>query len=188
MGESRGQGPAPTFYEERTNALGDVVVVRVGVGHAGAQADVRRHHRGARRRRLMEVLGIGEPADVVADARAHGVGLASDRRSPRVHTERHVEAPGQLGDDRYHAVELFRFADLLAGTGLHSPNIEQVRALFDELFGASKERLKFEGRGRCVEGVLRPVEDPHHQRARGEIDATVPERDHQRPHGPKDRH
>ena len=47
-----------------------LVVHRLGVGDAGADADVGGHHRRARGGRDRQVVGVGEPADVVAHDRA----------------------------------------------------------------------------------------------------------------------
>src|ERR1700722_107246 len=59
-------GPLATFEQIARDRRSDVVVVRVGVVHTRAQSNVRRDDGRARALGRRQVLGIGEPADVVA--------------------------------------------------------------------------------------------------------------------------
>ena len=74
--------------QERGDVGDEVVVVRLGVGHAGPQPDVGGDDRRVVLRRDREVVGIAEAADVVADDRARRARGVEHRRAPRVDRER----------------------------------------------------------------------------------------------------
>ena len=186
--ESGREGPPSAFEEERAHRGGDVVVVRVRIRDARSQADVRGDHGRLGRRRGLEVLGVGEATDVVAEAGTGRKAGPGDRRPPGVHTERHVETGAQLANDRHDAVELFFLADLIAGTGFHSAHVQDVGALVDELFGAREKSVQVVGGRRSVERVARSIQDTHHQGPSGHVHATRPHGHHQWPLRPKDRH
>ena len=86
-----------------------------------------------------QVLGVGEAADVVADDRADAIGSLRDRRSPGVDGDGDVEPRAQGLDRGHDALELLGLADLVAGTGLHSADVEQVGAVDHEVLGLPQE-------------------------------------------------
>jgi hypothetical protein len=45
--------------------------------------------------------------------------------APGVNTYGHVESTDEFGNDRHDALELFGFVDLVARTGLHSPDVQR---------------------------------------------------------------
>ncbi len=124
--------------------------MRSWVGDTRLESNVRRHDRRVRRGGHLEVGRVGEAADVVTDAGADVKTRLRHRRAPRVDAERNVEANRQLTQYRHHAIELFFFADRVTGSGLHSPDVQDVRSLGDELLGACEERVEVVGRGRFV--------------------------------------
>ena len=85
--------------------------------------------RGVRRRTRLEIVGIREPADVVAHDGASRKGCARDRCAPGVDAQRHVETSVQGLDGRDHAVELLLLVDIGTGPGLHAADVEQIGAV-----------------------------------------------------------
>ena len=85
--------------------------MRFRIGHAWAQADVGGDDGGVVLGRDLEVVGIGESGDVVADDRA-GRAAASSTDARHVSTESGVvETRGERLDRRHHPVELLCLAD-----------------------------------------------------------------------------
>ena len=78
--------------------------------------------------------------------------------------------------DRGHdPVELFLLAHLRAGAGLHASDVEQIRAVGDQLFGPARERVERPGGAAVVEGVGRAIENAHHDDARPHVERRVTE-------------
>ena len=163
--------------QERGDVGDEVVVVRIGIGDARPQPDVRGDDGRVVRRGDREVVGIGEARDVVADHRAGVARGVEHRRAPGVDRDRHVEALVQRRDRGHDPVELLGLADLGPGPGLHAADVEQVGAVGDQLLGPAQERVEAPGRAAVVERVGRAVEDAHHERARAHVDAAVADAD-----------
>ena len=143
--------------------------MRVGVGHAWLESNVRRHNGGTRGGGDGQITLVGESADVVTDQRTFGEGGFGHRRAPRVNTYGHIETTHQFGDYRHDAFEFLHLIDLVTGSGLDAANVQQVRALAHESLSALEEGVEIERRGWLVEGVLRSIEYAHHQCARREV-------------------
>ena len=123
-----------------------------------------------------QVVGVGEPADVVTHHRTGAEGLPRHRGAPGVDRDRDVATraagPGWRGrPDRAPRLE----ADLGAGARLDPTDIQDVGALRHQRLGAPQEGVEGEGRTPVVEGVRRPVEDPHDQRTESDVVAPAPE-------------
>ena len=61
------------------------------------------------------------------------------------------------------AIGLFGFADLVAGTGLHTADVEEVGTVDDELLGLLEEVVESVVATLVEERVGRAVQDPHHE-------------------------
>ncbi len=118
------------------------------------------------------VVGVGQPADVVAHHGALGKGGTGNRGAPGIDRDRRVEACRQACHDRNDAIELFGLGDLGSGARLHATDVEDVGAVGDELLGAGVELVELVGGSLVVEGVRRAIEDPHHQSPVGEVVAA----------------
>ena len=131
---------------------------------------------GAGLRGHREVVGVGEPADVVADHRAGLVGGLGHRRPPRVGRQRDVEAGAQRLDGGDHPVELLVLASP-RGPARPSPRRRRGcrRPRRPACSARREEPVHLEERALVVERVGRPVEDAHHQGARREVVAPVAE-------------
>ena len=175
-------GPPGPLGQERRHLGHHVVVVRVGVGHPGGQADVGGHHRRPGPSRRGEVVGVGEPADVVAHHRARLVGGGGHRGPPRVDRDRHVEPPRHRLDGRDDPVELLGLGHLGPGPGLDPAHVEDVGPLGHQLLGPRQERVEAVGGALVVEGVGRPVQDAHDQGPVPDVVACGP-RGRGGPHG-----
>ena len=173
-----GLGPLGPIAEEATHGIDDRLVVDgLGIGHAWPEADVRGHDGRAAGGGDGEVVGVGEPADVVADHRADPQGLPEHRGSPGVHRQGHVEAAVEgveRGDD---PLELLCLTDLGTWAGLHPADVQEVGALHHELVGLGQEGVEVEVGALVEEGVGGPVEDAHDQRAVAHVEAVRPEGD-----------
>ena len=109
-----------------------------------------------------EVVGVGEPADVVAERPPR------PRRPPwpprparcRPRSGRRSGRPGSRSTAD-HPVELLGLGHLGAGAGLHAADVEDVGALADELLGARAAARRARRWPLVEERVRGPVEDPH---------------------------
>ena len=149
--------------------------MRLGVGDPRLQPDVRGDDRRAVLRRHPQVVGVAEPADVVADDRtdlARGVEHAGP---PGVARDRDVEALVQRFDGPDDPIELLFLGHLGTGPGLHAADVEHVGALGDDRFGPPEEGVERERRAVVVERVGRAVEDAHHERAGAEVVHAITE-------------
>jgi hypothetical protein len=122
-----------------------------------------------------QVVGVAEPADVVAEHRAGAVGLLGHRGPPGVDRDRHVEAGRQDRDGTDDAVELLILGDLWPRAGLHPPDVEEVGPIDDQLLGPLAQRVEVVGEPLVVERVRRAVEDAHHEGPMGQVVGPVPE-------------
>ena len=120
-----------------------------------------------------EVVGIGEPADVVAD---DGAGLergASDGGAPCVHRQRNLEARVQCLDGRKHPLELLLLADLRTRSGLDAPYVEHVGAVTHERVGLAEEAVEVEVAALVEEGIRGAVEDAEHDDPGGDVEGCA---------------
>jgi hypothetical protein len=161
--------------EEPTDVRDEIVIDGLRIGDPRGEPDVGRDHRDRVLRRDRQVLGVGEPADVVADdgpGRARGV---EHGRPPRVARDGDVEARVHRLDRRDDAVQLLGLPHLGARTRLHAADVEEVGTVLDQVRGAPDERIQRERLARVVERVRGPVEDAHDQGARGEVGDDITE-------------
>ena len=87
--------PLGPLAEEAGHVGDQVVVVRLGVGHPRLEPNVGDDDGGAVLGRGRRVVGIAQPADVVAHHRALGVGGAGNGGAPGIDGDRRVEAVHQ---------------------------------------------------------------------------------------------
>ena len=108
-------GPPRAVEQERGHVGDEIVVVRIGIGDARAQADVRRDDGRVVLGRDREIVGIGEARDVVADDRARRRTPASSTDARHVSTESGTSKRARERLDRRHdPVELLGLTDLRA--------------------------------------------------------------------------
>jgi hypothetical protein len=111
-----------------------------------------------------EIAGVAEAAHVVAEYGADGESGPGDRGSGGVHRDRHVEPGRHRRDGLGDQVGLLGLGDLLdadpTGPGA---DVEQVRAVVDELVRAAQQGVEAPVCVAVVEGVAGAVEDAHHQ-------------------------
>jgi hypothetical protein len=87
----------------------------------------------------VEVGGVGEAADVVTNAGALvKAAFATDARHVSMLMGTSKRAASSRSDG-HNSVELFFFTDLVARARLHSPDVQEVGTLGDQLFGAREE-------------------------------------------------
>ena len=148
----------PRFGAERHDRADQVVVLRVRVGNGGA-ADVRRDDGRAAAAATVRYSGSAKPLmSLPITAPTANAALATDAR--HVSTEiGHVEPRAQRVDRRHDAIELFGFADLVAGTGLHAADVEEVGTVDDELLGLLEEVVESVVATLVEERVGRAVQD-----------------------------
>jgi len=98
------------------------------------------------------------------------------RRPPRIDGDWHVEARAQRVNGGRDQADLFGVTDLVGSdAGRTGTHVEQVGAVRNQRLGASQERFESEVRAAVMEGFQGPVQDPHEQRAVGEVVPPVPE-------------
>ena len=122
-----------------------------------------------------DVVGVAEAADVVADDRTDLAGGVEHARPPGVARDRRVEPLVEGFDGADDTVELLFLTHLGPRPGLDAADVEQVGALVDEHLGPAEQRVELVGEPGVVERVGRAVEDPHHERAIGEVVHLVTE-------------
>ncbi len=166
---------AGALDQERAHLADEVVVVRIRIGDARSEADVRGDHRRVVLRGDAHVVGVAEPADVVADDGAGVARRVEHARPPRVARDGDVEARVECGDGLDDPLELLRLGHLGPRARLHPADVENVGAVGDERVRPPEEGVERERRALVVEGIRRAVEDPHDERARGEIVHAVTE-------------
>ena len=91
---------------------------------------------------------------------------------PRVGRHRHVEPLDQRLHRRDHPVELLLLAHRRTRAGLDAADVEDVGPLRHQGLRPPKGEIEGERGTLVVERVRRPVEDPHHQAAAGEVVAA----------------
>src|SRR5207237_10603680 len=106
-------GATGAIGEELADRGYDVAVTRLGVRNPWLEADVGGDHRGTRLRAHVQVVGVGEAADVVADLRAGRIGGARHLGPPGVDRDRDVEPRPDRRDGRNDAIELLGLAHVL---------------------------------------------------------------------------
>ena len=183
-GDTGGQSPPGPVDQKSLHVGHHVVVVRLGVGDAGRQADVGGHHRCARSGGRGQVARVGEAADVVADHGARLVRRRGHRCPPGVDRQRDVEAGVEGLDGRHHPIELLGLAHLRPRAGLDAAHVQDVGALADQFVGPAQKALRVPIGAAVVEGVGRPVQDAHDQGSDAEVVAPVAE--HQDGHDGRD--
>src|SRR5205814_4348567 len=99
-------GTTGAIGEELADRGHDVAVTRLGVRVAWLEADAGGDYRGTRLRAHVQVVGVGETADVVSDLRAGRIGGARHLGPPGVDRDRDVEPRSHGGDGRNDAIEL----------------------------------------------------------------------------------
>jgi hypothetical protein len=115
---------------------------------------------------------------VVEHVGSFGADGPADVRPPGVDADHQV---GELGPDRGHkwsgAADLLVDVHEVTRTGLHSPDVDEVRAGRDGLAYPLERGPLGEGGATVVEGIAGAVHDRHHQqRVLGE--RAVPQREH----------
>jgi len=175
--------PGRSLEERGLDLSHQVGIDRVGVRYPGREADVGGDHGRPVLGGCQEVVGVGEPADVVADHSTLGVAGPGHRGPPGVDRDRHVEAFAQGGNRRHHALELLDLGDLGPRTCLHATHVEQVGTVADQLVGTPQKGVEGEGGALVVEGVRRAVEHAHDEGAVGHVYLAVAEGEGGRQHG-----
>ena len=122
-----------------------------------------------------QVVGVGEPADVVAHHRALLVRGAGDRGPPGVDRHRRREARDQSGHGGDDPVHLLGLGHLGTGPGLDAADIEDVGPFGHQGLGPGVEGVEREGGALVVERVGRAVEDAHDEAPVGQVVAPTAE-------------
>ncbi len=86
-----------------------------------------------------QVLGVGEPADVVAEPGAGPEGLLGHRGPPGVHRDGQVVPVDQALDGGQEPFDLFALGHLGTGTGLDGADIQDVGPLGHDLVGPGQK-------------------------------------------------
>ena len=118
----------------------------------------------------IKVIRIGEAADVVADAGATLEAGLGHRSSPCIDRKREIESRSQRFDGGDHTIEFFLLAHILAGTSLHSANVEEISAISNQLLGFAKEILELKVRTLIVKRVRCSIENSHDDGAVGDVE------------------
>jgi hypothetical protein len=173
--------------QERIHIHDHVVVLRIRIGNARLQPYVGGDHGGPGRGRNRQIVGIAETADVVAHDGARSVRRIGNGCPPGVDGDREVEPLVQRRDRRDHSIQFLLLTDVWPGTGLDTTDVQEVRAIGDELIGPAVEGIEIPELALVVERVGRAVEDAHHEGAVGDVEAVRSERHFHR-RDPTDHH
>ncbi len=122
-----------------------------------------------------EVVGIGEPTDVVAHDGSGGERGPRHGGPPRIDAQRHVETGAERFDGGNHPVEFFLLVDLRTGAGLHATHVEEIGAIGHETLSFAQELVESEVRALVVERVRRSVQDANDDGLGRDVESTVAE-------------
>ena len=175
--------PAPTARSasprvtRRMSAITSSYAIRCGRVRGSAPPACVHTRPGAVPRGDLRQPGVHPAPGVVQQVRARLADRLADLVPPGVDADHHVRvAPADLGDEADRATRLLLGRHLLAGTGLHSADVDDRGALRHRLLDAGERGLVTEGRALVVEGVGRPVHDRHdHRLVRVEFAPSQPQ-------------
>src|SRR5439155_9661631 len=89
---------------------------------------------------------------------------------------RDVEPRAQRGNRGNHPIELVVDGDFRTGAGFHATDIEDVGALGHQMLGPPEHEVHGEMLALVEEGIGCAIEDPHDERACGEVVGSSPDR------------